>query len=265
MAVRYLYIKEDGSTFGLPPHAAGCFGSILSNESVIFGRREDGVHKLDGVISVRVYNPVELGSYNSPVPNFTDEQVRSMREMMDTHPAVFEPVTLTPEYYEVRTNIPADQFWFCINNLRFAYRNESGNSPLYGLLKATLGVWRATMLFNSFVFSKEVFATKFKMNRGNTESNTSMFPGDEATASLICKMLLDPMELLGKMPPVQELDGMSMYPRNYGGDYSVRAPFYMNTYFLVGDNGKRLTFSEVVKEMCLSDKELSELSEFVII
>lgn len=261
MSVRYLYIKADGSLNDRRPYTAGCFGNILSNSSVMFGEMRNPVVRLDNVIAVRVYNPMEI-NWNAPIPNFSDGQVAAMREMMDTHPAVFEPVTLTPEYYEIRTDIPSDQFWFCMNNLRFAYRNEN-NGELYQRLKQTLGVWRATMLYNGFTFRRAIGERVFTVGEGFNDGITAMWSGKEATESFVEDLLLDPMKLLGKKDPIAALPEMSMYPYGYVGDCSIRNPFYMNTFLRVGHQGKNIRFKEVIAAMQFSDKELEELKTFL--
>lgn len=261
MSVRYLYIKADGSLNNQRPYTAGCFGNILGNSSVIFGDVRNNTTRLEDVVAIRVYNPREINR-NDPIPHFTDGQVAAMREMMDTHPEVFEPVTLTPEYYEIRTDVPADQFWFCMNNLRFAYRNE-GMSDLYKLFKNLLGVWRATMLFNGFTFNRAIGSNVYTVGKGFTDGNTAMWSGHEATEAFVQDLMLEPMKLLGKKGPISSLPELSMYPHGYVGDYSIRKPFYMNTFLRAGHQGKSINFRGVIAAMNLSDKELEGLKSFL--
>lgn len=260
MGVRYLYVKADGSLEGRRPHTAGCFGSILSNSKIYFGSNNPAVD-LEGVTAIRVYNPREVNN-NSPIPPFTNNQLAAMREMMESHPDVFEPVTLTPDYYEIRTDIPSDQLWFCMNNLRFAYRNEGYGDP-YPQLKKILGVWKATMLYNGFLFGRRMGGNKFSVTDSFSDGSTAMWSGRHATASFVQDLLLEPMKLLGKRPPISELPGMSLYSHSYVGDYTDKNPFYMNTFLRVGHKGKTIRFPDVIAEMFLSDKELEELKTLI--
>ena len=280
--VRFAMIPAGMENSGIQPVTDICFGGLMENDHYTHKYGDDKTIRiclnpylrqdLLKICAVRVYCPDE--------PEYSDRSRRQyldwdekvfdwMKLLVEENSAVFSPVSFGDDYYEVSTDCPIDQFWFCINTLRILYDPWYRQELVFEPLVSVVGLWKALIIVGGWRFAKNALKNKLPWVSSSYSSygDTCLWAPPYADVNFL-KFLYNEPEAL-----VCQLETCSLSTRSIiesaraengiddEEEIGYNGPFVYNMQYGCKTGRHQLTFVETLNALDITKEQKESLSK----
>ena len=280
--VRFALIPDGMADSGIQPVPDICFGGMMENDNYS-QRYGDGetirvclnqyLKDRPKTCAVRVYCPdeVDYGYRSDKQYKDWDEKVFNwMRELVNWGDEIFSPVSFGEDYYEVSTDCPVDQFWFCINTLRILYDPWCRQDLVFEELEKVVGLWKALIIVGGYRFSKNAINKKLPWLSGSysSYSDTCLWSPPHADVNFVKALFKNPKALVSQMENCYLAESSIIdIARSEGGvtdeeDYGYNGPFVYTMQYGCNYGGRHpLTFTETLDALEITKEQKESISK----